>query len=898
MSARFEELVALASKDVDAFRKTDRNECVAAARIHLKESLEAIRKRHTEGESGSNVVRLLTKSADDILRGVFHFALAQVGNPRQVLSRLSLCALGGYGRRELSPYSDLDVCLLFEGRIDSHIEKLNGYLVPFLWDMGFAVGYGIRSIDDTMTLIRDDVRVYTSFLEGRLIAGDNTAFGRLKLFVQDWRSRDRSDAFIQLRVRERRGGLPEEYRDLYRPEPNIKENAGGLRDFQTALWLLMSVCGTANLDEVAGQGLISAEEHLDLIKGLDFVWRIRNELHFSTGREEDRLTFEHQKHVARAFGYGGSEHEAVARLMEDYYAAARKLRRFLHTAVAVCDSSASGMADIEPQIPDYTIQGDELHVGLADEHWFQENPVRFMEAYWECARYGLRLSRPTERRILKNLNLIGDTFRSSDVVRRFFVAICGRTKQAGAVLRQMANTGVLGRYMPEFAAIQGLIRYEDFHHYPVDEHTLRAIEALAKLDDMTGSPAESLRAALGKLSDPHILAMAILMHDLGKAASGEHVEEGAILAHQICQRTGMPEEDEERIVFLVQHHMLMTTISQYRDTDDEDIVRSFANTVKTSERLRALYLLSYCDLSAVGPDVWSDWKGTLLKKLYVAAERALLGDAQAENEAYWESRKADEIRELVRRDLGPRVEEHIRGLGERYFQAFSTREIALHVECVAEAKETGLSIHSATDEVTGKSRIVVSTRDCHGLFSKIAGCFASQLVDINSAALFTRPDGFVVDCFIVAEASGRRPLTHEETAGIERVLRVVLLKGDDVQPYVERSRTRLFALLQPRVSTHTRIDFDNDSSRTYTVIDVQTADHTGLLYDITHAMAEADLDISTARIVTDARQVHDSFYVTMEQQKLMEKGQQDAVRERLRKAIHPRALAETGGNVP
>jgi [protein-PII] uridylyltransferase len=336
----------------------------------------------------------------------------------------------------------------------------------------------------------------------------------------------------------------------------------------------------------------------------------------------------------------------------------------------------------------------------------------------------------------------------------------------------------------------------------------------------------------------------------------------------------------------------MTEISQYRDVDQEDIVRSFADTVKTSDRLRALFLLSYCDLAAVGPDVWNEWKGMLLLKLYLRTERILEGGAETAGDAFLTSPKADEVRACARKDLRNAVEEHLRDLGERYLAAFTPKEIALHLECVAEARETGLSVHASTDEVGGMTRIVVSTLDRPGLFSEIAGGLVAQLVDINNAALFTRKDGYVVDCFVVAEASRRRPLTRNELAGVERVLEAVLIRGENVQHYVEQSRRRLFALLQPRVPVPTRIDFDNVSSRTHTVIDIQTGDRTGLLYDITRALTELGADISTARIVTDVRYVRDSFYVTINGERVLSENQQAAVRERLHEAIYPRAIAD------
>jgi [protein-PII] uridylyltransferase len=480
-------------------------------------------------------------------------------------------------------------------------------------------------------------------------------------------------------------------------------------------------------------------------------------------------------------------------------------------------------------------------------------------------------------------------------VRRFFVAICNRPLQAGHALRQAAAIGLLGKYLPEFEAVQGLMCYEDFHHFPVDEHTVRAIEAISALPQMTGPVSGCLQRSLEHLPDPYILIMAILFHDLGKAKGEVHVQEGIERAKTICRRIGMSLDDTERIAFLVEHHLLMTHISQYRDIDDGDIVEKFARTMKTEERLRVLFLMSYADLAAVGPDVWNDWKGALLLRLYLKTERILLGRAEVVGEEFWKSPKVDEVRGAARDDLKPQVESHIQGLGERYLLAFSPQHIALHLECMALAQETGLGVHCLTHEDTNMSEVVVSTRDRQGLFSQIAGSFASQLIDVNNAALFTRPDGWVVDCFTVSDVTRGRPLTDRQFRAFERVLRGALLENTGIQELVDRSRRRLFALLQPRIPVRTQVQFDNASSRTHTVIDIETGDRTGLLYDITRAMADAGLDIATARIVTDARRVRDSFYVTLHRAKVLESETQAAIREILHNAIHPRTLAETKG---
>ncbi|GMU92980.1 MAG: bifunctional uridylyltransferase/uridylyl-removing enzyme [Candidatus Hydrogenedentota bacterium] len=894
MTKTFEQWIELAESGTATNGGLPREELLHATRQYSARRREEIRRLHAAGASGGNVVRLLSNTADVVVRGVFQFALSTLELERAVHSRVALCALGGYGRGELSPFSDLDICLLYEGQLDEHVRALNGYLIPFLWDSGFLVGYSIHSVREASDLASEDMLTLTRFLESRILTGENSVFARLKLHIRELQAGAAANQFIEQKVRDRYESLSPELRDLFAAEPNVKENAGGLRDFHTALWLLMASYGVSTLDEAVAQGVLTADEHLDFVDALDFLWRIRNELHFHAGKADDRLTFANQRHVAAAFAYMPGP--SLSRFMQDYYAAAGQLRRFLRIAVRTCSAAPVSLPDAGmPVAQDYVIENGELYVGAGDERWFTHSPTRLMEVFWLCARHMVPLSRPVELLVRANLDLINDAFRGNDVVRRFFIAICNRPLQAGHALRQAAALGVLGRYLPEFRDVENIIRYEDFHSYPVGEHTLRAIEALAGIHEISGPVGRCLREAIENLSDPYILVIAILLHDLGKVSGDIHIEESVRLARQICARIGIAAGDQERIVFLVQHHSLMTTISQYRDIDDDHIVKSFAETMQNEYRLRALFLLSYADLAAVRPGVWSEWKGALLLQLYLRTVKRLMGRAESVDEEYWASPKAEAVRAAADDRIKGLVDEHLRGLGQRYFVAYQPEQMAQHLDCVEEAKATGLAMRCTENDVTGRSEVVICTKDRHGLFSMIAGCFSSQLIDISGAALFTRPDGWVVDCFTVADARHMRPLTAAQAAKMEEVLRRVLLEEEDVQDLVDRATRRLFALLQPRTPVPTRITFDNNSSRRHTIIDIETGDRTGLLYDITRAMSETGLDIVTARIVTDAHRVRDSFYVTHEQRKIEDEEVMAAVREAIHSAIHPRAASEARG---
>jgi [protein-PII] uridylyltransferase len=899
LNRNFTELVNLARTEDPAFGQYTREACLAEARRYHHEQRDAIRQRHEAGESGSNVVHLLTRLADEVVTGVLEFGLYYAGNRGNVLARSALCAMGGYGRSELCPHSDLDLVLLYEGRLTEGIRNLNAFLVPVFWDLGFKCGYVLHEVGEALQLARDDVQVMTSYLPARLLRGESTVLARLKLQLLEGRTGVDEAIFDAVRQREHTADQNAAHRDLYAPEPDIKDSVGGLRDFHAALWLLTVTYGQRSLDNLVSVGALAPEDHLRLLEGLDFLWRIRCEMHWQTGRCEDRLTFALQRKLAPALGYGGDTQPAVDRFMQDYYRAAGHVHRFLGLIQRLQESEAEIEQGDTPREFDLAARGGRICAGARDPQWFVEHPPRLMEVYWESARRGYPVGAATQRRITRNLHLVNEGFREAEMARRFFLAVCNRPLHAGRVLRQMAESGLLGAYLPEFAHVAGIVRYEDFHSYPVDEHTLRALEALGEVPSAEGNVGRFLEVTLEHVREPGLLVLAILFHDLGKVEGEAHTEAGVDIVWEACGRMGLPENDTERVAFLVRHHMHMTHTSMYRDTDDYAVVSQFADLLQTTDRLRDLLLLSHCDLKAVGPTVWTEWKGALLIRLYLKAERILMGGDAPTDTPFWESPKADaasaELAKLLPDTPGEvcrnRVTDHVRALGERYFFAYAAAEIASHVEGVGAAREQGLAVRTHVDETTGMTTVTVIAPDRHGLFALVTGSFTSQMVQVLRANVFTTPDGYALDCFEVLDARHDRPLTSAQNRGIEDVLRAVIQEGQDVQTFVDKSRRRLFAVLESKVPAGTFVRFDNDASQSGTVIDIETGDRTGLLYDIAQTLASMGVDFVSSRIVTDARRVRDAFHVKKDGRKL-DRSEQDAVREALLQVLEPLAAAQ------
>jgi [protein-PII] uridylyltransferase len=888
----FHELTSLAVENKTEFLTISRSDCLAATRLYAEEKRSDIHQQHRAGASGTNVVRMLSDLADELVLGIFQFALNHVSKPHVIKRRTALCAHGGYGKRQLNPHSDLDLGLAYEGRLDKNIEELTDYIVPFVWDLGYENSFVSRSIKDALVLSANDTKVFTSYLGCRLLVGNPELYARLKLAIEKMKPKDVANRFSELQLRERGDNLPEADKDVYAPEPDIKNGSGGLRDYQTAIWLYTLAHGAHTLDELSSQSLITEEERINTAEALDHMWSIRNELHFQAGKPQERLTFQFEQDVAVAMGYTDEQTRDTSRFMQDYYFAARQLRLFLQHAAHNCGfymangnkSSNDGDSVIE------VIDG-ELHVSTTDKHWIEENPTRVMALFWECARHKAVLNPATSKLIRDNLHLIGDAFQKSDLVRRYFVSICNRPIQAGRILRMMADAGVLERYIPEFGNVRDIVRYEDFHHYPVDEHTLRTFEALAVIPDQTGMVGEFLETALERLTDPHILVLALLFHDLGKVEGEEHSEAGMILAKNIGNRIGLPDEETEMISFLVKHHLLMTHFAFYRDTDDSDVIENFSNTIRSENRLRLLFLLSYADMSAVGPNVWNDWKGQLLVKLYLKTEKVLLGHQEVVAESFWEHPKTEQIIKEKPEIAREHIIEHIQDLGLQYFSAFTAELIAEHIGCIQEAESFGFSSHCLENDDGETSEVIVCTRDHPGLFKEITGCLASLLVDVEWASVHTRSNGMTLDSFRVVNPGKRTPLTPLQIHAINEKVLSVVNGHKKVEDLLKASQQRIYAVINPPVPVKCKVAFDNEVSRQYTVVDITGGDRTGLLFDIADVFEKGKLDIASARIVTDARRVRDAFYITYHGNKIIDIGMQNDLEKALLNAIQSKSAA-------
>ncbi len=870
-----------------------KEEFLSCAKKFHQQRWEEIYQHHCEGYSGRQILKQLTETADFMIEGVLIYAMYDIGINKKVLDNIALCALGGYGRRELSPYSDYDLCFLHDLKMEnSLIEPLIQNFTTMLWDLGLQVGISIYTVPEAINLIEEDPKTFTSYLHIRNIIGQPNMVEQLKEDLKGISQNARSKVF-DIIFQRMDTAFSQSGKDLFSYEPDIKENVGGLRDYHATLWVLgLDNKPASTLEDIGKSGYFEDTDYLSLTESLDFLWKIRNELHFVKGKEWDLLTAEMQYHVAKAFNYGGLPDESIERFMEDFYSSANRIHWLfeyvLHKAEqknfpkSGYDLSAKNLDDKS----NYVIYNGYLALTIDDPNWFIENPVRIMELFWEVSIRKVPLGYTLQHWVQQSLHLINDSFRANEVVSKYFLAICSKPFSAGFTFREMEKVGVLSQYLPEFGAIQGIIRYKDFHSYPVNEHILRALEALEIIPRLSGTVGDILKKSLREIEDPQFLVLSILLHDLGKVEGESHIEAGVQIARTICDRLSLSEEDSEHVAFLVGNHQLMVNVALYRDIDDVEIVHSFSSTVQTENRLKELLIISFGDLYAVGPNIWNEWKGSLLVNLYFKTLRTLNREVSKKiSEEEFLTKKIEIILEKTPNKTRAALEFHLNSMGSGYLDAFTPEEVLIHLDCLEEAMNNQLAIRCWSNESIGMSHLVVSTRDKQGLFAQIAGCFASQLIDIYSASLYTREDDWVVDCFLVRDAPQYRPLTEGQIIALEKTLKTVILEGKDVQVLVDKTKTKLFALKKSLVPVQTYIRFDNDSSALHTVIDIETGDRTGLLYDMASAFSIMGLNIFKARINTGAYRVRDSFYVQFNGGKITHRILQSAIRAGLLESI-------------
>ena len=787
-------------------------------------------------------------------------------------SGCALLAVGGYGRAELAPYSDIDLLLLYSGQRLSQMKPMLANLLRLLWDAGLAVGHGFRTVGDCVTTALDDPHLRTALVNTRLLAGNKGLHNSLQEALEKDRRR-RVDSFLTVIGRERDTRYARFGTAVCLQEPNIKETAGGLRDFQTALWLAHARHGYKTLDEMRAHDLVSETEARKVLRAYDFLWRVRHSAHFLTRRKTERLSLDMQPMLAEQFGYKPGTHLLGSeKLMRDYYRRARELHLFAEALTArVADHEPRTSRWWRKRVSETTSEPFSIRRGRlqfdGEPDVFDKKPLAIFNAFAlaQAARapFDYRL-----RELLSlSLRAAGPASRSSAEVSHAFLGLLRRRGRAGYALRLMHDLGLLARLIPEFGRISLLVQHDLYHHFTVDEHTLKAVETLDELHTSEYKHRAPLRAVFEQLEDPTLLYLALLLHDIGKGQGRGHIARGAKLAERVCRRLGLKEDDAKKVVLLVKQHVTMAHLAQRRDLNEPQVISDFAATLGSLDALNMLLLLTYADLNAVGPGVWTDWKGTLLWDLYRRTRKLMTGeDAPVDDGAELVRIKEQIAGALTEAVPFSEVERHLALLPDRYPRITSPAAAAMHIQMIEAVKTGGVACRWTRHSDTSVE-LTVSAQDRHGLFADLAGTLAANGIEILSAELNTREDGIAIDGFILRQASTRQAVEDHRYGVIERALRQAAAGELDVAASVERWSTRNAPRKRSRAIPARRRNLpqvvcDNETSGSSTMVEVHAIDEPGLAYKIASVLAKLGLEIVCARIATERSDALDVFYVT------------------------------------
>ncbi len=858
----------------------DEAELLALYKKFLKIENHRLRLKHQAGGGGREIAQQRAVLVDIVLRHLYNAATRETA-AREAGCGIALVAIGGFGRGELSPHSDVDLMFLHEAAvIPKRIGTIVESILRMLWDIGFKVGHSTRSIEGAIKQANADMLSKTSLLESRFIAGDRTLHDTFQVEFEKKCIVGHEKEYLEQRKENQAERHLKNGSKVTMQEPNIKSGCGSLRDYQNLIWVSIFTNRAGSTSRLVELKLLPESERRKLDRAYDFLLRVRAELHYLNKRATDSLSHVHQLQVATKLGYEQKNPlRRIETFMRDYYQHARAIFQITETTAAKLsmpgESPASNgmLGFLKRKVKRECFDGFYLADGLLypeSREIFKEDPFRMMRAFQHAQLRHADFAPELQTLVRRRLQLVDRTYTYARSARETFAAILSRKGEVGRIVRLMHECDFLGRYLPEFAPLTCLVQHEFFHRYTADEHTLVCLEKLDELIDTESERLQGYREVFKKIEDPFVLYLALLLHDVGKAANARfHAEASAMAAARIAARLQLQSEQRKMLTLLVDQHILLSSTAQRRNVEDPATISEFANAVRNQPNLDALMLVTLADGMGVGDNTWSDWKESLVWQLYRSASRYL-----AEGEAFFEQRALERktTREAVLKRLGANyageVDAHFLFMPDVYFNSFEEMAIASHIRLFRVFFETqeddGLTpaVRWIPRPDRGHSELWVCTWDRKHLLAKIAGSLAVAHLNILSADIYTRSDNLVFDVFRVCDTNFQAVTNTKDIELVENTLTESLSRGGfDFGPALNKAMRRPYQLSQ-ELEFPTRIIIDNDTHPIYTVVDIQTPDRLGLLYNILTGFGEADLNIALSRIATEKGAAIDSFYVT------------------------------------
>jgi [protein-PII] uridylyltransferase len=888
----------------------------------LKVETHRLKLLHRAGAGGRDVCQARAAILDALVSHLWESSRENLSaDAKPGIPPIALVAIGGFGRSELNPHSDIDFMFLHEGQVSAGkplpglAKLIDGVLYP-LWDIGLKIGYSVRDLADCIKVANTDMQSKTSLIESRLVIGDENLFAQFQKTLVQKCVIGFEEKYIAMRLEDQATRRSKHGNSACMQEPNIKNGCGGLRDFQNLLWMAFFKYRTRSLADLQDREFVTPSERKQLETAYDLLLRVRTEVHYHTNRPQDVLGKNVQPAVAFNLGYTDrSPSRRIEVFMRDVYVGMRNIYLITRTLeqrmalLAPGETSRltklrrmlSGTPRKMPEPVDGFLFVDG-EIRAASNRIFRDSPRRLMRVFLHAQQRHLKLHPDLAQLIRNQLSLVNRDFLNDEHIRETFLTILEKRGEVSPILRAMHEVNLLGKYIPEFGKLTCLVQHEFYHQYAADEHTLVCIEQLDKIWEAKEPPFKHYTPLFMSLERPGLLYLALLLHDVGKAGNhekGRHAQVGAGLSMRAARRLQLDEAATDTLQFLVENHLLMATLSQRRDLDDPSVIRTFARQAGTAEKLNLLTLLTFADSQGTSDKLWSGFKDSLLWQLHSRALTLLAGGTEfrrASENARAELR--DAVRELASRRISDEeLAAHFTQLPDRYYEIHTPKQILDDVELahrfmhrlVLENQRALAPVTAWLDERDrGYSLVKVCTWDRAGLFSKIAGSLSASGINILGAQIFTRADGIVLDTFFVNDARTGNIATKEQREKFSALLDSVLT-GETVNLHKliaqQTAAHPLYsAYLGERIGTQIR--FDNAVSDDRTLLEIETEDRLGLLHAISQTFAEQHLDISAARIVTERGAAVDSFYLReLDGGQIRQPTRQAAVETALRAAI-------------
>ena len=864
------EIAGLAAEHGDKARP----KIVAALRAALDRGRAVLARRLEEKPSaGHECTGGHSFLIDQLVRTIHDHVVTDVypANNRTLGERLAIMAVGGYGRAEMAPHSDVDIAFVTPVRNAPWCEQVIEAVLYYLWDLGLKVGHSSRTVDDSIRMAKADLTIRTAMLEGRYVWGDQDLYDGLgrRFWAEVVKGTEKQ--FLGEKLEERNARHKRMGDSRYVVEPNVKEGKGGLRDLQTLYWIGKYIHKVRSAAELVDVGLLTQSEYRSFRRAEGFMLAVRCHLHTITGRAEDRLTFDLQRTVSERMNFADRPGKsAVERFMQFYFLQAKRVGSLTGVFLAHIDEQFAQkrarrglLATFTPRprkLKGYEVFGGRIAAPSAD--WFRKDPVRLVEVFQLAEANGLEIHPETMRQASRDAGLIKHDVRHDDRANALFLELLTGRNDPETVLRWMNEAGVFGRFVPDFGRVNAQMQFDMYHHYTVDEHTIRAIGLLNRIEK--GELAEDHPRAtrlIHQVGSRRAAYVAVLLHDIAKGRGGDHSLLGGEVAEELCPRFGLDANETALVAWLVRQHLLMSRTAFKRDLTDPKTIEDFVSEVQSLERLRQLLILTAVDIRAVGPGTWNSWKGQLLGELYdQAQERLRLGHVRRGRKERIEAKKV-----RVAEALGDK-----KGLlilyGDRFTDAYWIAEPAdivaanlVHYAASHEEQDK-LSIHCAYDEERGATLVTVIAADHPGLFYRIAGGIHLAGANIIDARIHTTRSGWAVDNFLVQDPHGRPFREEGQLRRIEKSIGDALANRIELVPQLAKrplhhNRAKAFDVA-PRVL------FDNKASNKFTVVEVNARDRAALLNRLARALFEQRLVVHSAHITAYGERAADTFYVT------------------------------------